>query len=408
MQTNITNRTIKSLTIKDKPYEIRDTQLKGLLLRIQPSGVMTYYVEFRRAKRVKLGRADAITPVQAREQAKTILSEAYKGEDPTQKKRLERAQTYLQFLEAVYKDWLVLNLRTGEKTFNSLKNSFPEFHDLRLAEITLWIVEKWRSRRHKEGLKATSINRELANLRACITRAHQWGYLDCDPLEKIKPSKVDSSPKVRYLSISEEQQLRRTLNQREDEVRENREKGNMWRNERGYRLLDNFEHVTYVDHLKPAVLISLNTGLRRGELLSLKWSNIDFSQRIVTVIAETAKSGKTRYVHLNEEAFSTVEAWKAQQNTKWDYVFCSNEGQPFHDIRSSWEKVLARAGIENFRWHDLRHTFASKLVMAGVDLNTVRELLGHSDYKMTLRYAHLAPEHKAAAVARLNISASKT
>ena len=82
-------------------------------------------------------------------------------------------------------------------------------------------------------------------------------------------------------------------------------------------------------------------------------------------------------------------------------VFPGKNGKRFNNIRRSWAGVLDAAKISGFRLHDLRHTFASRLVMAGVDLNTVRELLGHSDYSMTLRYAHLAPEHKAAAVARL-------
>lgn len=96
-------------------------------------------------------------------------------------------------------------------------------------------------------------------------------------------------------------------------------------------------------------------------------------------------------------------AWKNQPGTKTisGYVFPSIDGQPMCGIGNSWERLLERARISNFRWDDLRHTFASKLVMVGENLNTVRELLGHADYKMTLRYAHLAPEHKAAAVAKL-------
>ena len=82
-------------------------------------------------------------------------------------------------------------------------------------------------------------------------------------------------------------------------------------------------------------------------------------------------------------------------------MFPGKNGAAFNNVRRSWDGVLKAAKITRFRWHDMRHDFASRLTMAGVDLNTVRELLGHSDYAMTQRYAHLAPEHKAAAVAKL-------
>jgi integrase len=146
--------------------------------------------------------------------------------------------------------------------------------------------------------------------------------------------------------------------------------------------------------------------MRRGELFNLKWEDVNFAGKILTVVGETAKSGKTRHIPMNEEALSVLRKWHEQQKES-ELVFPSNGGGRLDNISSSWERLIDSAQIKNFRFHDLRHDFASKLVMAGVDLNTVRELLGHSDIKMTLRYAHLAPEKLAAAVAKLNASKSR-
>jgi integrase len=107
-----------------------------------------------------------------------------------------------------------------------------------------------------------------------------------------------------------------------------------------------------------------------------------------------------RHIPMNQEALEVLQGWQAQ-TTGRGLVFPAKDGRPLNNIKKSWTAVLETAGIKNFRFHDLRHHFASRLVMAGVDLNTVRELLGHADLTMTLRYAHLAPEHKAEAVSRL-------
>ena len=115
---------------------------------------------------------------------------------------------------------------------------------------------------------------------------------------------------------------------------------------------------------------------------------------------DNAKSGKTRHVPLNAEASTTLQYWKADVAAS-EWVFPGRDGERLKGIKTSWKSVLQKATIRDFRWHDLRHHFASRLVMKGVDLNTVRELLGHSDLSMTLRYAHLSPEHKADAVAKL-------
>jgi integrase len=140
--------------------------------------------------------------------------------------------------------------------------------------------------------------------------------------------------------------------------------------------------------------------MRKGELLSLTWDKVNFDLALLSVAGETAKSGKTRHIPLNDEALTTLKNWRAQTHGQ-TLVFSNRDGNQFGEIKKSWATILKIAEIDNFRWHDLRHHFASRLAMAGVDLNTIRELLGHSDIKMTLRYAHLAPEHKADAVAKL-------
>jgi integrase len=146
--------------------------------------------------------------------------------------------------------------------------------------------------------------------------------------------------------------------------------------------------------------------MRRGELFALTWESVDLAGGRITVHGATAKSGKTRHIPLNGEALAALRGWREQSPANSGLVFPSRRGEALTHVRRAWESALRSAGIKRFRWHDLRHTFASKLAMAGIDLNTVRELLGHSDYAMTQRYAHLAPEHKAAAVAKLVRSAA--
>ena len=150
------------------------------------------------------------------------------------------------------------------------------------------------------------------------------------------------------------------------------------------------------DHLTAAVLLTMNTGLRRGELLKLRWASVDFNRRLLTVEGRNAKSRQTRHVPLNDEATSLLRGWQEHSGGK-GRVFDITTG-----FKTSWEALLKRAGITRFRWHDLRHHFASRLVQRGVPLNTVRDLLGHSTVQMSLRYAHLAPDQRREAVAKLN------
>lgn len=188
--------------------------------------------------------------------------------------------------------------------------------------------------------------------------------------------------------------MRETLTARDLEHAAARRSANEWRAARNRPLFPDVPEGAFADHLTPVVLLAMNTGLRRGELLALDWSDINLQARMLTVRRENAKSGKQRHVPLNAEAMAVLRQWASQD---------SGSGSVFgiSGIKSSWDTLLTTAQIEGFRFHDLRHHFASRLVMAGVDLNTVRELLGHADLTMTLRYAYLAPEHLAAAVEKL-------
>lgn len=225
----------------------------------------------------------------------------------------------------------------------------------------------------------------------------EWGFISEHPLIKLKQLKVDTKGKVRYLSKDEARNLRNALEIREHRACLERDSANLWRTERKKPLHLNLREQTFTDHLKPMILVSLNTGIRRGELFGLTWKMVSFQSKTITVGADTAKTSETRHIPMNTEVLRTLKAWR-EQSGESTFVFAGQGGGRMEDVKSAWLKLLQEACITEFRWHDMRHDFASRLVMSGVPLNTVRDLLGHSDIKMTLRYAHLAPGTKAAAV----------
>jgi len=404
MKKKLTAKSVAKLKPEPKPYNVVDTELKGFLLRVQPSGDMVYYARYRFngvQTQLRVGEASVLTPALARDKALVIFGQVADGIDPAAARRLARVDTLGRFIETDYNDKVLKLKRSGAATLDRLKRCFKFLWGRKLNDPTIGnAVINWRAKRIAAGKARTTVNRDIAALRAAFSWAVEQEYIADHPLAKIKPLKVDSAPKVRYLTDTEEKNLIGALDKREDEMRAARDNHNTWCAERGYVPWPDLKEVTYVDHLKPMVLVSLHTGLRRGELFSLIWEDIDLQKRTLTVAGTSSKSGNTRHIPLNATAFAALKDWRNQTRNR-GLVFPSKDGKRFDNVNSAWATVLGNAGITDFRWHDMRHTFASKLVMAGVDLNTVRELLGHSDIKMTLRYAHLAPQVKAAAVERL-------
>jgi len=411
MHAKITTRLVAGLTTEVKPYEVTDTELAGFRLRVQPSGHMSYYLVYRLAnsqkKRVRIGPADALSVAQARDLALKYAAQAIRGEDPQNAKQQAREaaqrtklQTLGGFLDAKYAPWVLAERKSGAATLARLRHNFADMLERPMQELSPWIIEKWRAEQLKRGKQKSTVNRDITSLKSVLAKAVAWDILPSHPLAKLRPIKLDTKGRVRYLTDDEEARLRTALIQRDERMKAARARANAWRRVRGYVERPSLEAQAYGDHLAPMVLLTLNTGLRRGEMFNLRWEDVNIQRKTLTVHGETAKSGQTRHLPLNWEALAVLDAWH-QQSPREGYVFPGKGGQRLDNTRKAWERLLQEAGITGFTWHDLRHTFASNLVMVGASLAVVRELLGHADLTMTLRYAHLAPDHKAEAVNRL-------
>ena len=249
------------------------------------------------------------------------------------------------------------NKKSSRRDVTSINNLKPFFAGKYLHEITPLDMEKYKKKRQGKVSNAT-VNREVACLKHIFTKAIEWGIVQKNPGKKVKLLR-ERNTRLRYLDEKEIGRL----------------------------------HDACVEHLKPIVIVALNTGMRKEEILSLKWKDVDYRIRTISIL--DTKNGESWEIPMNDIVYRALLAAK---KTDSPWVFCKKNGERYGNIRKSFEGARKRAGIVDFRFHDLRHTFASHLVMAGVDLRTVQELLGHKSFEMTMRYAHLSPDHKKAAL----------
>lgn len=152
-------------------------------------------------------------------------------------------------------------------------------------------------------------------------------------------------------------------------------------------------------HYLPAFLVSIHTGMRAGEQFGLDWAAVSLTRKTITLLR--TKAGKTRHIPLNAIALDALNQIRNGRKNPAGSVFLNTEGQPLRSGRDWFEPAIEAAKLKAYTWHCNRHTFASRLVMAGVDIRTVAQLMGHSTIQMTMRYSHLAPEHSKSAVDRL-------
>ena len=390
---------------KGKPFEISDSRLPGFVLRIQPSGVRTFYAQLGRGRRLALGKVGHLTAEQARHRCELALGNVAHGREPTM--GLDGATDSLtlgQFLETDYGPWAKANRpRSASASLDRLERCFSKWYDYALTTISTAQLESWKTERLQAGCRPATVLRDLAGLSAVLSHAVRIERLADNAMRRVEKPRLDRTPNIRFLDPQEEARLRSALDERDSRLKAARNSGNAWRLRRKRLPLQSLPHFGH--HMTPAVLLSINTGLRRGDLLSLRWSDVNFRQAVLSVQAASAKTGQTRHVPLNPEAIQILKNWR-EQNAGLEAT--AKVFDATTSFKTAWSGILKAANIKMFRWHDLRHHFASRLVQANVNLNTVRELLGHGSLAMTVRYAHLGPDQKREAVALLSGRRDKT
>jgi integrase len=265
-------------------------------------------------------------------------------------------------LGALYLKWAQVNHDGYASTQSRVKHLQEEFGPLQLSTITPLMIDHYVAKR--AGIrKPATVNRELQILHHMLRKAQEWGKALDNPVKHQRPLRVNNG-RLRYLSLEEMQRLLAVAD----------------------------------DVLHPILIAALHTGPRRSELFRLTWQDVDFKQGVIRVLR--TKNGERRELPMADTLRDTLQQLPRRLNS--DYVFPGKAGHGLVDIRKHFNRAVREAGIEAFVFHDRRHTFASHLVMAGVDLMTVKEFLGHKDIKMTLRYAHLAPDYKRSAISRLD------
>lgn len=416
MLAKLTKRLTDTLKPSAKLYTVRDTDLPGFTLRVRPNGGMSWFLDYRnddgRRLSYKIGTYPGLMPDGARRLAQIAAGKVHDHVDVQAEKKRSRAEaerakvsTLEAFLEQRYAPWAAAHMKSHEEQLKRIRSDFAEYLTKPMAQLHEVAIEGIRRRWLKDGKKPRTVNRDVQRIGSVLSRAVEWQVLDRHPFRGMKQLKFDRRKVPRFLNPQELMNLRKALIARESRMRAERSRMNEHLGVRGKDMLP--EHTgEFVDYLRPMVLLSLNCGLRRGELFNLKRTDVDLNARMLTVQGEGgldsdgSKSSQSRAIPLNAEALSVFEAWLKPKSS--GLVFPNPDtGTRLTRIDKSWGSVKAAAGIPKVKFHDLRHTFASRLVQAGVPLNTVRQLMGHEDIETTMIYAHLAPDNLSAAVAKL-------
>jgi integrase len=415
-KTKLTDAIVAELTC-----DATDTLCKGLHVRVRASGNKSWWLWLYtpdRTKRYKwkIGEVATFklyekTPSRNVDRSIRDRAEAIRAQSLTVDLRRAKRDSIAErdadvtaklgsFIKLVYLDhYRAEGYARPDETLKWVCGAFESLMDKRIDAINHLDIQRWMREAGKNRKPAT-VARLLQSLAGILSHAISMGMIEKHPLQakerkrpetRIKTIKIENK-RIRYLSKDEEQRLRDALDNRDRSMKQARARTIRHRQERN---LKSPVAITgaYADHLTPLTLLALNTGIRRGGLLGLKWDDVQNGQIFVSASLDKARRGYI--VPLSSEAQDVLRKWNHQTGGK---------GKIFNikSIKTAWGNLMREAGIEKFRFHDLRHSYASKLVMGGVDIYAVKELLGHQNIEMTERYSHFSPDHMAAALEVLN------
>lgn len=320
-----------------------------------------YYDQFGKRHREKVGpKGLAIIAYQKRK------AEIREGKFLPEKVN-ERRQAVLfeDMLTSYLDEYSKVNKRSYKTDLAMAVRLRRELSGKTLQEITTQDVERLRAKL-KQEMALASVNLHLALLKHLYTKAIEWGKAEKNPAKPVKFFQANNA-RLRYVTEEEEATLK----------------------------------AVFSPEYWAKVEVAINTGMRRGEQFNLEWSHINFQSGVLTI--PRSKHGQTRHIPMNDRVVEILRALPSRM--KSSYVFPSETGKSALNannfINRVWNPARKKAHLTDLHWHDLHHTFASRLVMAGVGLRTVQELMGHKNVTMTLRYSHLSPDHQREAVQRL-------
>ena len=333
-------------------------------VRATNPGRGTYYLRYKDASgktcHQKIGRTDDISIADARKRAKTLKAEIALGADPRgEAKKQKEVPTLDEFFTETYLPHAMPRKRSWKRDEQLYRLRIAgKFGHLRLNQLTRQQAQAFHTGLLDDGLSAASADHHIKLIRRMLNLAIEWDLLDRNPLKGITLFNVDNKVE-NYLTDEQLERLLTVL--REDDNR----------------------------NICRIAMFLLSTGCRLNEALQATWPQIDRKNRVWRIPATNSKSKRMRSVPLNDSALHVLDQLDTERT--FDYLFTNSKtGKPYANIHKVWMRIRCKAGLPQLRLHDLRHGFASLLISGGRTLYEVQQILGHSDPKVTMRYAHLS------------------